>query len=190
MSTRELTRLEIMQRLRDKRLRQGAANAYAPEFISEFNRRFGVVPASTHDAHRPLQPGEDLDRILSLVAERRRSKNLSFSYKKTSYQIETERPTYAMRGAHVEVREDSAGQVRVEYKGQRLDYTTLCAQSDHVKTVPTRLLNDALDQAAPKAPTPRCEPRHPPPHHPWRKFEYGSNAPPEEYRRDTSKWRT
>ena len=51
-----------------------AANAYVPEFISEFNRRFSVEPASTHDAHRPLQPAEDLDRILSLVEARTLSK--------------------------------------------------------------------------------------------------------------------
>lgn len=167
-----------------------AANAYAPEFVAEFNRRFGVVPASTHDAHRPLQPAEDLDRILSLVEARTLSKNLTFSYNKTIYQVETTRPTYTMRGAHVEVREDSAGGVRVEYKGRRLDYTTLCAQSRHVKTVPTKLLNDALDEEALKAAAPRLVPPHPAPHHPWRKFEYGSNSPPDEYRRDTSKWRT
>jgi hypothetical protein len=95
-----------------------------------------------------------------------------------------------MRGAHVEVREDTAGQVRVEYKGRTLNYTTLCAQSHHVKTVPTKLLNAALDKAAPKATPPRLEPPRPSPRHPWRKFEYGSNSPHEEYRRDTSKWRS
>ncbi len=31
-----------------------AGNAYLPEFIVGFNRRFGVQPISQHDAHRPL----------------------------------------------------------------------------------------------------------------------------------------
>lgn len=144
-----------------------AANAYAPEFVAEFNRRFSVEPASAHDAHRPLQPGEGLDRVLSLVEARTLSKSLTFSYRKTIYQVETSRPTYAMRGARVEVREDAEGSVRVEYKGRLLDYT-------------------ALDRAAQAARPPRPAA----PHHPWRKFNYGSQAPPAEYRRDTSKWRT
>lgn len=167
-----------------------AANAYAPEFIAEFNRRFAIEPASAHDAHRPLQPGEELDRILSLVEARTLSKNLSFSYKKKIYQVSTSRPTYAMRGAQVEVREDAAGEVRVEYKGRRLDYTMLAAQSRHVETLPNKHLNAALDRVAPTARAPGAARPHPSPHHPWRKFDYGSQAPPEEYRRDTSKWRT
>ena len=32
-----------------------AANAYAPHFIADFNGRFGKVPRSTFDAHRPLR---------------------------------------------------------------------------------------------------------------------------------------
>jgi hypothetical protein len=32
-----------------------AANAYAPSFIADFNRRFGKPPRSDHDAHRPLR---------------------------------------------------------------------------------------------------------------------------------------
>ena len=29
-------------------------NAYLPEFMADFNRRFAVLPRSHHDAHRPL----------------------------------------------------------------------------------------------------------------------------------------
>jgi transposase len=168
-----------------------AANAYAPEFVADFNHRFGVAPACAHDAHRPLQPGEELGRILSLVEGRTLSKNLTFSYKKKIYQVSTSRPTYAMRGARVEVREDSEGAVSVEYKGRALDYTTLAAQPHRAEALPTKLLDAALDLVARESQAPRPgRSRHPPPHHPWRKFNYGSNAPPTQYRRDTSKWRT
>ena len=37
-----------------------AANAFAPEFIADYNRRFSHAPASPHDAHRPLRPRDDL----------------------------------------------------------------------------------------------------------------------------------
>jgi hypothetical protein len=33
-----------------------AANAFAPEFIADYNRRFARAARSEHDAHRPLQP--------------------------------------------------------------------------------------------------------------------------------------
>src|SRR5205085_10363476 len=35
----------------------GAANAYLPEFIADFNSRFAVEPRSKQDAHQPLEPG-------------------------------------------------------------------------------------------------------------------------------------
>ncbi|MGF6736863.1 hypothetical protein OKW47_000609 [Paraburkholderia atlantica] len=42
-----------------------AANAYAPSFIADFNRRFGKPPRSDYDAHRPLRDDEDLRQILA-----------------------------------------------------------------------------------------------------------------------------
>lgn len=55
-----------------------AANAFAPEFIADYNRRFARAPRSEHDAHRPLQPSDDLDRIFSWQETRRVSKSLTF----------------------------------------------------------------------------------------------------------------
>jgi hypothetical protein len=37
-----------------------AANAFAPEFMADYNRGFARAPHSEHDAHRPLQRTEDL----------------------------------------------------------------------------------------------------------------------------------
>ena len=93
------------------------ANAYLPEFITDFNSRFAVAPRSGEDAHRPLAADEDLDRILVLVERRTLSKNLTISYNNVIYQISTKRAAYTMRGAHVEVRETSGGEISIEYKG-------------------------------------------------------------------------
>ncbi len=66
------------------------ANAYAPVFIADFNRRFAVQPRSSHDAHRPLLFSEDeLDIIFSQKETRVLSKNLTLQYHKVIYQIQT-----------------------------------------------------------------------------------------------------
>jgi hypothetical protein len=57
-------------RLRDISTRD-AANAYAPAFMEDYNRRFGREPQSTHDAHRSLLPHEKLDRVFTWQEERR-----------------------------------------------------------------------------------------------------------------------
>ncbi len=38
-----------------------AANAYAPEFMADFNTRFGKPPRNPKDMHRPLADHENLD---------------------------------------------------------------------------------------------------------------------------------
>ena len=47
-----------------------AANAYAPHFIADFNNRFGKVPKSDYNAHRPLRDDENLDTVLTFRASR------------------------------------------------------------------------------------------------------------------------
>ena len=42
-----------------------AGNAYLPEFREDYNRRFGVLPRSQHDAHRPLLTQENLAQIFT-----------------------------------------------------------------------------------------------------------------------------
>ena len=54
--------------------REGAANAYLPEFAADFSRRFGAAPREAEDAHRPvLHDAEELDLILCEQATRKLS---------------------------------------------------------------------------------------------------------------------
>lgn len=149
------------------------ANAYLPEFIKDYNSRFALCPRSAEDAHRPLSPREDLDRILVLVERRTLSKNLTISYNNRIYQISTKRPLYAMRGAHVEVREASTGAIIIEYKGKALDYR-VCSEQERqqAQVTPTKLLDQRLAETSPK---PRRK-YHPPMTHPWRYFDYTENS--------------
>ncbi len=151
-----------------------AANAYLPEFIQHYNARFGVAPRCAESAHRPLQRGEDLDRVLSLCERRTLSKNLTLSYNNVIYQIKTKRAAYTMRSAHVEVRETSTGGITIEYKGRPLEHTVYRKQEQHqAKVVPSKLLQPAAPRGAAQL-QPKRGPV--PMSHPWRRFDFTENS--------------
>ena len=143
------------------------ANAYAPEFMQDFNARFAVLPASPHEAHRPVWPTENLERIFTLQTSRSVSKNLTLQYNKVVYQIQTPRAGYALRQAQVRVREDAQGQITLEYKGRSLPYTLYHTQERQAEVTPSKLIAPALQAAKTER-----KPYGPPAHHPWR--QYGS----------------
>jgi transposase len=135
-----------------------AGNAYLPEFIADFNRRFAVQPRSDNDMHRLLTDQDDLDQILTWQETRTLSKNLTLQFRKTVYQIQTPRPTYAMRHAVVTVCLDTQGQLTISYKGKSLNYTIFHQQSKQSEIVDTKQVNLAIQS-----------PHKPAPNHPWRK---------------------
>jgi hypothetical protein len=138
------------------------ANAFLPEYIADYNRRFAVIPRSAMDAHRPLDPALDLGRVLCLVEARTLSGQLSFSYKRRLYQVMTKRPAYTLRRARVEVRQLADGTLLVEYKGQRLSHQPIAGQPP--RAAPAKQLNGLTS----KAPAGRPPRQTPPPTHPWR----------------------
>ena len=151
-----------------------AANAYLPEFIAAYNERFAVVPRSSESAHRPLSKAEDLERVLTLCERRTLSKNLTLSYNNVIYQIKTKRPAYTMRGAHVEVRENSNGEITIEYKQRPLEYTIYCEQEQQQgKVIEAKLLQPAAARAAAR---PKQKRGPVPLSHPWRRFDFTENS--------------
>lgn len=145
-----------------------AGNTYAPEFIADFNVRFAVVPRDPRDAHRPLLPKDDLARILTVQETRVLSKNLTLNYANVIYQIQTPRPTYALRSATVIVRENRQGEIAIEYKGKPLAYTVYHRQEHQGEVVSSKQLTLAVDQLAPK--TKKRKLHVPAPDHPWRQY--------------------
>ena len=133
-------------------------NAYLPEFIADFNARFAVQPRSGLDTHRLLTDQDDLDQILTWQETRTLSKNLTLQFRKVVYQIQTERPTYALRHAAVTVCLDAQDNLTILYKGKPLDYTVFHKQAKQSQIVDTKQLNDAVRT-----------PQKPAPDHPWRK---------------------
>jgi hypothetical protein len=124
-------------------LEQG--NAYLPEFIEDFNQRFCVPPRSSHDAHRPLTSLENLAHILAWQEPRTVSKNLTVQFKKVVYQIQTDRPSYALRNAQVTVCENAAGQVVILYKSKSLEFTIFHKQEHQAEIVDTKDVDRVLD---------------------------------------------
>lgn len=147
------------------------ANAFAPEFIQDFNRRFAVQPRSNHNAHRQLLLSDaELDQIFSHQETRSLSKNLTIQYKQVIYQIQTKRPTYALRKAQVTVCEQPTGEISILYKGKPLDFTIHHRQRKQAEVVSAKSLNRKLDQLV--------KPTKPAANHPWRSYDHHLNGKP------------
>ena len=135
------------------------ANEYAAEFMADYNARFAVEPKSSHNMHRPLLPDEDLAPVFTWQTQRILSKNLTLQYKNVVYQIQTSRPSYAMRKASVTVYENSQGEIDILYKGHSLDYTIYQKQQRQAEVVSSKAIDEKLKQ-----------PHKPGKDHPWRRY--------------------
>lgn len=136
-------------------------NAYLPEFIEDFNLRFAVEPRSSVNAHRALTVKDDLARILTWQEQRMISKNLTVQFEKVVYQITTERPSYALRNAHVTICVNSQELLTILYKGKPLTYTIYHQQAKQSEVVSAKDLGAALKERIPAKPAPD---------HPWRNY--------------------
>jgi transposase len=144
-----------------------AGNAYLPEFREDFNRRFAVLPRSHPDAHRPLLPTDNLDLILTHQERRTLSKNLTVQFKRAVYQIQSNRPDYALRHAKVTVCENAQGEVTILYQNQPLAYTLYHKPPHQAEVVDTKSLDHQMKT-----------PWTPPADHPWRRYGRHLNGQP------------
>jgi hypothetical protein len=144
-----------------------SANAYLPSFRDSYNHRFAVSARSSHDAHRPLLKTEYLDQILAHQETRTLSRNLTLQFNKVIYQIQTKRPTYALRNAQVTVCENPKGEITILYKNQPLPYTLFQRPPRQAEVVNSKTLDQQLQQ-----------PKPPAANHPWRQYGYHLNGKP------------
>lgn len=144
-----------------------SGNAYLSEFREDFNRRFAVPPRSSHNAHRPLLKTDNLDWILTYQETRTLSKNLTVQFKNVIYQIQSNRPGYALRNAKVTVCENAKGDVTILYHNKLLSYTIYQKPTQQSTVVDSKTLNRQL-----RTPTP------PAPNHPWRRYGLHVNDKP------------
>ncbi len=98
------------------------ANAYVPEFIVDYNKRFAKPPMSDHDAHRPVRDDEDLALIFTLQEDRRISKELTLHYRRGVYLIESSPETLKLRGKRCRVHAHADGRIELRYCGRGLRF--------------------------------------------------------------------
>jgi transposase len=146
-----------------------AGNAFLPEFIDDFNRRFAVQPRSSYDAHRPLAKSENLAWIFSWRESRVLSNNLTLQFHHLVYQIQLDRPSYTMRKAPVTISLDVYQNVSILYKGKSLPFTTFHKQAKQSEVVPAKHINSILKY--------QQKPSIPAPNHPWRNYPNKQNVP-------------
>jgi len=152
-----------------------SANAFLPEFIADYSRRFAVAPVSSVDAHRPVvHSARELDLLLSDHSARTLSKNLTLQYRNTLYQLQHRGPGYHLRGAKVTVCEGDNGEVVLLYAGKELPYTTYRKGEAPPKTEDEKTLNARVDAAVGR------QSAKPGPNHPWRKSVVITDAPASE----------
>jgi hypothetical protein len=104
----------------------GQANRYLEEdYLVWWERELTVEPASSDNAHRPLEKSHNLTASLSHVETRQIRNDYTFRWEGSLYQIERSSVASGMRGAAVRVEQRLDGSMAVRY-GDRYVKATLC----------------------------------------------------------------
>ncbi|WP_407045556.1 ISNCY family transposase [Klebsiella variicola] len=101
-----------------------AANDFADEFMTDYNRRFGKAPRHDFDVHRPLETDDDLTAFFTWREPRRVSKSLTVQYDKVLYLIEDNELSRRAIGKYIEVWYYPDGRKELRLNGVVLPYST------------------------------------------------------------------
>ena len=101
-----------------------AANDFADEFMTDYNRRFGKAPRHDFDVHRPLETDDDLTAFFTWREPRRVSKSLTVQYDKVLYLIEDNELSRRAIGKYIEVWHYPDGRKELRLNGVVLPYST------------------------------------------------------------------
>ncbi|HBR0968077.1 TPA: ISNCY family transposase, partial [Klebsiella quasipneumoniae subsp. similipneumoniae] len=101
-----------------------AANDFADEFMTDYNRRFGKAPRHDFDDHRPLETDDDLTAFFTWREPRRVSKSLTVQYDKVLYLIEDNELSRRAIGKYIEVWHYPDGRKELRLNGVVLPYST------------------------------------------------------------------
>lgn len=100
------------------------ANMYAQEFIEFYNNKFSVQPANLTNSHRAVENNEPVEDILANHENRVLSKNLTFQYQNTIYQVKTEHEIRRLRHASITIIDNQDTGIKVQYQNRELSYST------------------------------------------------------------------
>lgn len=133
-----------------------AGNAFLPDFLAEYNARFGQPPGEPEDAHAPACTPERLRSILCLKEARKLSRQLTCQYHQQWLHILPPKGgERRLVGATVELRAHLDGALEIFHADRPLPYERLA-------TRPQAPVTDAKVVQA------RTTPAKPSSQHPWR----------------------
>jgi transposase len=123
----ERANLTLQDRLvKELRLRgicsREAANAYAPRFVADFNKRFEKPPKSNFDAHRPVRADEDLDLIFTWRVPRKVSMSLTLQHDRVRYLLPDTPEARKLIHRYIDVFEYPDGRIELRADGLSLAY--------------------------------------------------------------------
>ena len=143
------------------------ANQFAEWCRQQHNQRFAKQPLDSADYHRPVpHTARQLALVFSKQYDRKLSKNLICQHHNIQYLIQTQQPSYALRGARVTVCELLDGEIVILYKERELPYTTYCEHSPRSKPHDEKTINLAVNEILAKS----RSGHKPKPDHPWRRY--------------------
>ncbi len=149
------------------------ANGYLPRFMADYNRRFAVEPRQAEDAlRRVLHTPQELGLILSQHHTRKLSKNLSFQFENTEYQLQGYGKGYRLRGASVTLCKAFDGTITLLHDGKVLEYRTLQQGEAPAPIADEKLVHSLVDQE--KQEQQQRTAWKPPADHPWRRSSVGT----------------
>ena len=134
-------------------------------YLAEHNRRYARPAAEAADYHRRRPTARQLDAVFWLEEERVVSEDWVVRYHNRVLQLERQSQHWAPARSRVLVRENEAGEVAMDYRGQRLGFR------EHTGLGPQhREARGSAPSPAPPSPNPPRSFSRPPPasEHPWR----------------------
>ena len=141
-----------------------SANTFLAQYLPIYNQKFAVQPASSIDSHEPLRAENDLELIFTRRYKRKLSKDLQFQYDRVIYQIQTDRPVYALQGREVTI-----------CVHQNRQFVVLLNQSP-LKF--KRFIRQPKRNALASSKDIEREDHKPSPDHPWRNYGHRINGQP------------
>lgn len=130
-----------------------AANAFLDSWVPKLNNKFSRVPASPHDAHRPLPPDTRLRSIFCIEHVRTVASDWTIRFCNRILQIERQ-PGLPRAGKRIHLQQDKDGSILLVFEGRQLIFRELDA----------RPVTAATQHKTQKPRTPA----KPAPDHPWR----------------------
>lgn len=135
-------------------------NKFLEKYIPKFNQQFAVVPSQQTDLHKEMRTElkAKLPQIFSIHKTRKINNDYTIMFENKFYQLEEKQPTTVFKKDTVIMEERLNGEIKINLKGNYLNYIVLPERPKKQKNVPLVALTN------------RKSDWKPPANHPWKKF--------------------